>query len=445
MKKCLFLILVIHTVFSAASQTFPMETLVNNGDINKLINIVILGDGYTSSQQDQFKTDAQAITNYLFNTTPFKEYKNYFNVVIIKVPSAQSGAKHPATATDVNEPVIPVSNPNNYFGSTFDYGGIHRLLVPVNNAAVSAVLANNFPQYDQVLMIVNSTEYGGSGGAFATSSINSSAPEIAMHELAHSFAGLADEYWAGDSYAQERANLTKQTNPGLVKWKNWYGLNNIGIYQHGSSGTAAQWYRPHQSCKMRYLGYNYCSVCTETIIEKIHDLTGPINSFSPANNTSITAATGINFNVNTIKPIPNTLEVSWSLNGVQIVNNSESYQLNLANLTQGTNTLVAKVIDKTDLSKADSHPSVHQYLVTWTIQYTPCPDNLILKSPEDDFPPNSGTSVKKATNTVKATNKLSGNTANVIYRSGKNITLEPGFSASNITVFTAEINVNPCN
>lgn len=428
---------------SPFAQIFPIEAIVTNGDVDKLINIVILGDGYTSSQQEQFKTNAQNITDYLFSVSPFKEYKNYFNVYIIKVPSAQSGAKHPATATDVNEPVSPVANPNNYFGSTFDYFNIHRLLYPTKSATIASVLANNFPQYDHVLMIVNSTEYGGSGGTYATTSINTSAYEIAVHELGHSFASLTDEYWAGDSYAREGANMTQQTNPSLVKWKNWYGLNNIGIYKHGTSGTSASWYRPHQSCKMRYLGFNYCSVCTETIIEKIHNLASPIVSFSPNNTSTINVTSTINFSLSTLKPVPNTLEISWTLNGNPLVTNSENYDLTVTNLNAGANTLVAKLIDKTILSKSDSHPTAHQYVVSWNIQYTPCPDNLVLTSPSSDF--SSGTSAKKATNTVKATNKISGNATNIIFRAGQSITLEPGFSAANTTIFTAEVKINPCN
>jgi hypothetical protein len=38
------------------------------------------------------------------------EYKNYFNAYAVKVISAESGVKHPGTATDVTEPVIPVTN-----------------------------------------------------------------------------------------------------------------------------------------------------------------------------------------------------------------------------------------------------------------------------------------------------------------------------------------------
>lgn len=50
---------------------------------------------------------------------------------------------------------------------------------------------------DMVDLIINSKKYGGSGGAIATNSIVSSAKWIAIHEVGHSYAKLADEYTYG--------------------------------------------------------------------------------------------------------------------------------------------------------------------------------------------------------------------------------------------------------
>jgi hypothetical protein len=56
------------------------------------------------------------------------------------------------------------------------------------------------PDWDSVVVIVNSTQYGGSGGQIATTSISGSDwPFIAIHEYGHSAFGLGDEneYYAG--------------------------------------------------------------------------------------------------------------------------------------------------------------------------------------------------------------------------------------------------------
>jgi hypothetical protein len=351
------------------AQVFDVDTLLYNGSIDKLINVVILGDGYTTAQMTNFINDSKTAVDYMFKTPPYQEYKNYFNVFIIKVPSAETGITHPANATDVTEPAFPQATINSYFGSTFDFGNIHRLVVPTKTAAATNVLATNFPAYDQVLIIANSTHYGGSGGTFATYTVNTSALEIAMHEVGHSFCGLADEYYAGDIYARETYNMTKESSPMLVRWKNWVGIGNVGVYKHTGSGNAALWYKPHQNCKMQALGNPFCNVCKERIVERIHELTNPINSYTPANTTPINiSGNSINFTTNLLKPSPNTLKTTWTLNNNVFASKVESVNIVPANLITGSNKLNFSVIDTTSFTKDEVHKTAHLYSVLWTIE-----------------------------------------------------------------------------
>ncbi len=246
-KKILTLSFLLCT-YLAQSQVYPVTTILNNGSQDKRINLVFLGDGYTSAQQTAYITNVTSIKNALFAQSPFLEYQNFFNVYAIHVPSVETGAKHAGTATDVTEPATPVTNPNNYFGSRFDVSNIHRLLAPANSSLIQSALASNTPYYDQVFILVNSTVYGGSGGTYATSSIHSSAGEIAIHEIGHSFANLGDEYWFNCS---ERKNRTANSNPATIVWKNWLNTNNVSIYTIGGSSPTC--YRPHQNCKMQVL------------------------------------------------------------------------------------------------------------------------------------------------------------------------------------------------
>src|SRR5690606_4255792 len=143
---------------------------------------------------------------YFFGVSPFAEYRNYFNVFAIQVISEESGADHPATATDVSEPVFPAANVNTHFNSSFNFGGFYRPRVHLNASSTHMAVTHFFPPTDHRLMLVNIHEAGGSDGLNATSSINVTGYEIALHEVAHSFADLADEYYAGDIYAAEKAN-----------------------------------------------------------------------------------------------------------------------------------------------------------------------------------------------------------------------------------------------
>lgn len=359
---------------NVSAQSFTVDTILYNGTPDKFINFVFMGDGFQTSGFSDFSTNVQNTSDYLFNISPFAEYKSYFNVFAIRVPSTDSGTDHPRTAPDCqNETSHPVLSVNTYFNSTFDYNFIHRLLVP-SYSLVNNVLINNFPLHDQKFVLINSPYYGGSGSSngTATASLHTSSLAIMVHELGHSFAGLADEYYAGDSYASERPNMTQLTNPALVKWKNWMGSDNVGIYQHCCSGNSAQWYRPHQNCLMRTMGVYFCPVCKETIVQKIHQLFGtPINSYSP-NQTIISYCTQpIQFEVSLIKPIPNTLRIKWKLNGNDIAMNIDSITISSGELNIGSNALSVQVLDTTSFIRDSLHMINQIYTINWTINYNP--------------------------------------------------------------------------
>ncbi|WP_162144168.1 M64 family metallopeptidase [Sporocytophaga myxococcoides] len=355
------LLFVANPVFA---QVFDVDTLLYNGNTNKNINLVILGDGYVSSEMNDFITDANKLKNYLFGKAPFSNYKNYFNVFIIKTPSIESGVKHPATAADCISASVPKSNPNNYFGSTFDAYGIHRLVVPMNTSAIISVLADNFPDYDQVFVIANSLYYGGSGGSYATATLDQWSNEIAVHEIGHSFAGLADEYWAGPGYAAEKPNMTQNNNPNTIKWKNWLNTGTgVGIFQF--SGQA--WYKPaNGTCIMEEFNKPFCAVCNEAIIEKIHQLVSPIKNYTPISSIN-TITDPVYFSLSLIKPIPNTLKTEWLLNGINIGKNVDSVLINPSSLNFGSNSISVSVIDTTNLIRNNGHTTSHLYVTNWTI------------------------------------------------------------------------------
>jgi hypothetical protein len=232
------------------------------------------------------------------------------------------------------------------------------------------VLAANFPYYDLVLIIVNSPYYGGNGGYYPVASAHSSSSQIALHELGHSFAGLLDEYWAGDMYAGEGTNMTEQTDPSLVRWKNWMGINGIGIYQHCCGGNSSRWYRPHQNCEMRFLGTPFCSVCVQAIIEKIHSLITPLESYEPGDNRLTVTTDSIKFKVNLVSPEPSTLKMNWILNDSFLKQNIDSVFINKNSLLSGTNLLRVTIEDTTQLLRVDNHATIHISSVSWYINNT---------------------------------------------------------------------------
>ena len=362
-----WLLLMLCAVLSmpVAAQPFPVDTLVKTGSLTKRINLVFVPDGYKEAEMPLFVSRAKQALNSMLTQSPFQEYQQYFNAFAIKVPSAESGTTHPRTAPDCGS--TPAFTASTYFNSTFDVGSIHRLLVPQRTAALGMVLAQSFPTYDQVFVLVNSTEYGGSGGQFATFSANNNAAEIAIHEIGHSFAGLSDEYWAGSQYARETPNMTQTTNPSTVRWASWMGTNGVGIYPHVDH---PEWEKPHQSCKMQFLDMPFCSVCKEAFVERMHSLVSPLQACSPTTFAISNPSQDLSFALTLLPPNPNTLKVTWTCDGKVFARNTAATTVPLAQVPSGMHTVRAVVVDTTALTRQASHAIQHSYTVDWTITRT---------------------------------------------------------------------------
>ena len=240
-------------------------------------------------------------------------------------------------------------------------------MIARNDTAIREVLRKHVPNYTQTIVLVNSPYYGGSGGEFPTATVNIASNDIAVHEIGHSFANLGDEYWAGNMYAVERANRSQKGDPEMVPWKHWLGINGIGIYTYGSKESRAQWFRPHEFCKMQYLVAPFCSVCQEVIVQNIHEKTNPIVGTVPlADDTAIPVDKVDKFVVNLAKPIPNTYQVKWYLNDEQIAMNVDSIYLNPGVFKVGENEVRAIVSDTTSLVRNPLHRK-NTYFVSWTV------------------------------------------------------------------------------
>ncbi len=371
MRNIFFYILTFFFI-SAYAQTFDVETIKLSGNSNNRINLVILSEGYQNNELANFITDATAFTTEMFSESPFSEYAEYFNVYAVKVPSNDSGADHPADNIFVDT----------FFNATYDAFGIPRLLyyeIDGNNAnnteaKILSVLADNFPNYDQALILVNDSEYGGSGGNFPMAYNGEWGTEVIMHELGHSLFDLKDEYYPGDALAGEAVNMTMETDPTLVRWKNWLNINNVDIYQYTcSTGNCEDWYKPHNNSIMEFINQDFGAVCKEAMVIKIHDLISTVDAYSPNDNDIDTPSFPLDFELSLVKPDPNTLETVWTLNGEIIANNEDSITLEDDNihLVTGTNTLVASIIDNSPMLKLnDPNAGSHVTTVSWTINYS---------------------------------------------------------------------------
>ena len=284
-----------------AKPVFPAAKIINNGDSADKIDLVLVGDGYTSDQMQLYYTHVDEFLNGAYgifgnkiakgflDEEPFSQYQDLFNVWRIDVVSKDSGADHPSKDIHTRE-------------TAFD--ATYSRIIDVANEEVFLAAEAVFSQggeYDAVLVLVNDG-YGGAAGALAVYGAGyKEGSEAAMHELGHLIGYLTDEYsnyyegWWPEEYLDENdkewyigpkdkdysrldhsPNITAYTSNELLaeypyKWSYW--LNEEGVEvdgeivdidcYEGAGYCTRGLFRPAPHCKMRDIDSDFCPVCRE--------------------------------------------------------------------------------------------------------------------------------------------------------------------------------------
>ncbi len=346
----------------------PVTTIIDNGDSANRVDLVILGDGYTSAELTKYAADVENVVAGFLSEEPFSEYQNYFNVHRIDVISNESGIDHPETDTFRDTAL------NSYYNCA----GIQRLICTDVGAAYAVLDTSvSTEQRDISLVLVNDPEYGGAGGAIAVASTNASAIDIVLHELGHSFGLLADEYFnspppCNAAVEPYEANVTIETDRQLIKWNNgggppsgWIdqstpiptvddsfdvtGLFDGGRYCQPGLGM----YRPTWNSKMRSLGAPFGPVNEEQLVRRIYSFVSPIDSLQPAP-SAITVQFGSSelIALGATQPLTISLDIEWKLDG-QLVSVSPLLELTPSELTPGPHMVTLNVTDLTQKVRYD--------------------------------------------------------------------------------------------
>ena len=340
--------------------------LWDNGPSSNRVDMVFLGDGYTAEDIDTtYNTHIDAMLNWMFfgNENPYPRYKNFFNVYRLDIISRERGADVPPkgifrdTALD----------------ATYYFDGVTERLLYINEAKAYQALIDNLPDLSLAevrLLTVNDTKYGGAGGYFAVyAGGNKYATDLALHELGHSFNGLADEYYYSGSgiyngAEPEEINITKSATGD--KWSQWLGyvqpdIGVIGAYE-GAGYYQQGLFRPSINSKMRSLGKPFDAVSREKIILDIYGLVDPLDSWLD-NTTTL-------FNpeklwVDAIDP--SVININWYVNDV-LVPGAENQWFDLASygFSSGAYKVTAKAFDPTDWVRINR--DILEQSITWNVQ-----------------------------------------------------------------------------
>lgn len=261
----LLLLLLPQTVMAKNTEksktTFPVQVIHKTGDDKENFVIVIMGDGYTAGQQDQFLEDATQKARGMLTWSPYREYSDRINIYAVQAVSNESGIG-----------VYGGKSPDTYFhvkvygkAAGFTNGGDERA------KALRTELEENYldegANVGTIHILCNDTgSYGASVNplfSFSTNSEDNSDGMVMAHETAHSIGGLGDEY---ERYTN-KPNMSDTTDPEKIKWSKMLGFRGIGITNAGTDTAFA----PSRECMMRWLGQPFCEVCKMELARKLNN------------------------------------------------------------------------------------------------------------------------------------------------------------------------------
>ncbi len=213
--------------------------LLYNGEPEKEMDIVFLSYGYSGIEG--FSSDVSHYMNEVFlNISPFTENYEKFNFYRIDSTDELSCDIGDFIKCDEYKIKKLASNcPNDYIFVLVDRNKVLDYVKPVRSSAVSNLAKINTADNELVL----------------------------MHEFAHIFADLADEYVDESYYAS--FNALEYPNCDRTECPKWKSVEGVGCFQGCSSNS---FYRPTEESIMRnyFKSQEYGIVSEEEIIKNIN-------------------------------------------------------------------------------------------------------------------------------------------------------------------------------
>lgn len=257
--------------------SFENREILISGPTEEKVDLLFVAEGYTPSEMEKFVEDAKKFSSYLFTVEPYKRNKEKFNIHAVLSTSAEEG-------TDVPGEEIWK---NTLLNSSYYTFGTDRYLTTEDYWALMDAVSNSV--YDHLIVLVNTTRYGG-GGIFNYYSIctagNKLSGKVFVHEFGHSFGALGDEYYSsGVAYSDFFPLEYEPLVPNLTtmvdfdsKWKDMLDPNipvptpaiakyagKTGVFE-GGGYVEKGIYRPAIDCRMKSNDADeFCEVCQRAL------------------------------------------------------------------------------------------------------------------------------------------------------------------------------------
>lgn len=392
------------------------------------VDILVMGDGYTSAQETLFNTHFERLANGFYNIQPLTNYRNYTNMVSLFTASQQSGADHPpymppekcpgndnpncCTDTLMQNDPLNGQMVDTAFHARYCSWGIHRLLV-ADTGLLYAEAGARYPDWDTMIVLVNDETYGGSAtGSISVISVYQGQngdilPEVAQHEFGHAFGDLADEYTTpypgfpacsdtgGTNYCE--ANVTNVSTRANIKWLPWINPNTpiptipgtgydnmVGLFQ-GARYLSTGMYRSGNICLMRSLGSPFCDVPTQAMVLRFYtggwgNPTNGITMLEPGTQTPVgqvylTHPDSVELMSDILSPVggPAPL-IEWFIDGVKVQGaSSSSFIYNTDYTKPGLHEIKLRVKDITPFVKNSMSGGATEFEYSWSVDVTVVP------------------------------------------------------------------------
>lgn len=258
------------------------------GSAQECIDVAIVAEGYTAGEMDIFRSDARQTVDAILAHEPFRSMKDKFNFIAVECESAQSGVSIPANA-DWKDTALGASFSTFYsdrYLTTLHLGDLHDILAGL--------------PYEHIIILANTDNYGG-GGIFNSYTLTTAHHPlfrpVVVHEFGHSFAGLGDEYYYDDQFAEMYYPQAEPWEPNITtmkdfssKWQNllyedtpvptpavdaasmWKEISCgknandfLGVYEGGGYQSKGV-FRPFPDCRMKTNeAPMFCPACQQAI------------------------------------------------------------------------------------------------------------------------------------------------------------------------------------
>ena len=241
----------------------PHQYLMKNGGPEECIDVVIVAEGYTEAEVEQFYLDAHTAMEAILGHKPFDRYKGSFNFVAVALPSQDSGVSVPGSGEWKNTALKA------HFNTFYMDRYLTTLRLKNLHDSLSGI------PYEHIVILANTDTYGG-GGIYNSYTLTTAGhpafKPVVVHEFGHSFAGLADEYFYDDMFVEYYYPETEPWEQNITtmkdfdaKWKDMLDAGKAELLEGAGYQSKGVW-RGAQDCRMHTNTADaFCPVCQRAI------------------------------------------------------------------------------------------------------------------------------------------------------------------------------------